>query len=352
MSRRNWLPYAALGIGCLLVTAAILIAAILTQPGHQDRDATRHQANPAEAVDHTAGEGQPPPFVTSQDYIGRIARALEAANTKDKPDEERRRETDDLKAQQEMSHWAMWMFFATLGSVVLTAGGVFLIGRTLVYTKRTLDEATKTTVAAKDAVAVTRHIGQVQTCAYVLANGGNCKINSDGKLDITIILKNCGQTPAHDMVHSIGCTMLASDATISFDPWADELNRSKSYIGAGAEHHAGMIRELNEFEGAALKEGKAQVVVWGRVEYTDIFRRPRWASFVFLSNERVGSVLGQIAWSIGACEVGTEADTDEADDSRTPKPRSRNITLTRRAPSKPEQLDTSLGIDANTLKNT
>ena len=63
-----------------------------------------------------------------------------------------------MSAQWEMARWAENMFWTALGSLVLTGFGVFLIWRTLVYTKSaakaavaTVEEARKATVAATEA---------------------------------------------------------------------------------------------------------------------------------------------------------------------------------------------------------
>lgn len=65
--------------------------------------------------------------------IGRITRAIEAGPPKSA--EEEQRATDDLRAQKEMALWAKWMFVASAFSVFLTAIGIWLIGRTLIYTR-------------------------------------------------------------------------------------------------------------------------------------------------------------------------------------------------------------------------
>lgn len=54
---------------------------------------------------------------------------------------ERRREYDDLVAQQTSAHWTALMGFTALLGLLVSAGGILLVFRTFEETKRTADEA-------------------------------------------------------------------------------------------------------------------------------------------------------------------------------------------------------------------
>jgi hypothetical protein len=125
----------------------------------------------------------------------------------DKETQERRKETDwcDLAAQEKVANSARWSTISAWFITILTLIGVIFLARTLVYTRRTLDEAEKT-------VRVTREIGYSQVRAYVRIKEiifdiyGLAQISPDKDGIFNIYCKpkfeNLGITPATNL----GCT--------------------------------------------------------------------------------------------------------------------------------------------------
>lgn len=90
MLKGNWFLVFALG---LILSTSISL-------GQPISDGER--ADPAAAYpdDSPESDTNPRPLVTIQDSLGRIAEALEAANNKEKPTEERDQARRDLNAQE------------------------------------------------------------------------------------------------------------------------------------------------------------------------------------------------------------------------------------------------------------
>lgn len=114
------------------------------------RDASNREAA-AQSEEQPQRDPSPARPVTIQDFLDRIAGALEAANTKPAPPEDRQRARDDLRAQESMAVWAQAMFWATAASVVFTMIGVWLVWLNLREARKVTREAIRSADAARDA---------------------------------------------------------------------------------------------------------------------------------------------------------------------------------------------------------
>jgi len=105
------------------------------------------------------------------------------------PPYEKSTEYYDLKAQQEMARWALLM-------LAVTAVGVL-------YVAVTLKEAASATLAAQDAVRVTREMGEAQTRAYLGIETIQFTDFATGKIPKCVcVLKNFGQSPASEVQYT------------------------------------------------------------------------------------------------------------------------------------------------------
>lgn len=171
----------------LIVVLAASLAAHANDVSHHARSAQ----SAAQAQTQPKANPQPSLPMAVQNNVERIARALEAANTKQESADERQRAEQDLRDQDSMANWAFWMFLVGLGEILLTAVGVFLVWRTLIHTR---DAA----VAARDAVTETRRIGEAQVRAYLSCASARFDINEVWVVAVPVI-KNLGQSPAIDV---------------------------------------------------------------------------------------------------------------------------------------------------------
>lgn len=103
---------------------------------------------------------------------------------------QRQATNQDLKAQQDMAYWAMWLLVVGIGQAFISVFGIFFIWDSL----RLSRVATK---AALDANAVTREIGEAQSRAYLSVTKGAVRFRGGELSPIVVIwVKNTGQSPA------------------------------------------------------------------------------------------------------------------------------------------------------------
>jgi hypothetical protein len=97
-------------------------------PSHQNNSRTAPKFVDRQVS--TAG-AQSDELRTIHQELDRIARALEVANNAKQSAEERKLEIDNRDAQAAMARWAEKMFYTAVVELSLTAGGIFLLWRTL-----------------------------------------------------------------------------------------------------------------------------------------------------------------------------------------------------------------------------
>jgi hypothetical protein len=115
----------------------------------------------------------------------------------------------------------MWMFIATLAAVLLTAVGVFLIWRTLLYTKSaaeaavaSVDEARQATFAATQAAEAAREANRLNRedfvadkRAWIAIRQQDITVTSplawnekkEGRITVQVIAENIGRNPAYNL---------------------------------------------------------------------------------------------------------------------------------------------------------
>jgi hypothetical protein len=140
-------------------------------------------------------------FTSALNAIERAIRDLTAEDESEYRERQEARNEADLRAQQ-------GMFWAAAASVVLTALGVWLIWKTLVYTRATVEEARKGTAAATQAAEAALEANKLNRDVFVAEQRAwvaikNIKIASSllwsdkqGNIAIQFAIENTGRTPA------------------------------------------------------------------------------------------------------------------------------------------------------------
>jgi len=112
-------------------------------------------------------------------------------------------------------------------------------------------------------------------------------------------IENSGRTPAYDVV--VFSEMSVMDDAVEdtesgtligvlpFPPY-EETRITKTILGPGRQRQKDQLRRMSADETDAYYDhgGKA-IYVYGEIQYRDIFKRPRWTTFCFLSNKRIRS---------------------------------------------------------------
>jgi hypothetical protein len=120
----------------------------------------------------------------------------------------------DLAAQQSMAESTDRIDTYTLFMTLFTLVGVFFLYFTMLYTRRTLEQARETNRAAWEAVNESREVGNAQTRAYLwfIDNKGRSFFkNRTGKLNYSVKVKNFGNTPAIVSKIETGLRVLRAD---------------------------------------------------------------------------------------------------------------------------------------------
>lgn len=210
----------------------------------------------------------------------RIVEDKEAAEATERREEEAaEREQQDLVAQQSMDAAAHSAKRAAWLSAALVAIGTGLLVWTLSLTR----EANR---AARDAVAVTRDIGQRQVRAYVGVHEAKADFLSNEEFPeqyrFMIILKNTGASPATKVRIWAACYIGAN-----FPPELrarDKSHGSENSIGAGGtlKIEYGTSERRVPIEAVRwVRQGEARLWAFGEAEYFDVFGEKREVGFRF-----------------------------------------------------------------------
>lgn len=157
--------------------------------------------------------------------------------------------------------------------------------------------------ATRDLVDDAKHNAERQLRAYVFIEG--IKMTTVGRIvRADLSLKNFGQTPAYDLVVNIGMSSRgANDVFVPPEP--EDIELDKLPVGPGM-----VISTSNQLEVPAdnnellpaLDQGQAVVYVFGRVDYIDAFKVPRYLIF-----RQRASKLSNGAWQAKATPEGNTA---------------------------------------------
>jgi hypothetical protein len=328
MSIGNWMYRAAAG-GllaanlCCGLSADTLAQGEGNNPGRQERPADQER-KPEPAND-------PVTLRAVQDAINRIAGAIEAQ--KDEADTKRKdeREESDLKAQWEMARWAENMLWAALGSLAVTAVGVFLVARTLIYSRdaaraarEMVVQAEATTKAAIDAAAASikgakaaedaLQVNRAWVCSDGYAPGTFINGTSGGKLIKNGLVfhlkwKNLGATPALDVNLYVAHMLVLRGTSPPFFPYPSNIGDSSATIGPGTVFNSPW-QTLDDAATEKLRSSKCVLFLYSRVTYRDIYKRDLRVSEVCMLIEMSGGQTmnskGELVDHMEATPVGPQ----------------------------------------------
>jgi hypothetical protein len=281
MSKRDWIgnvTFALIAAATLLAASAVVFGIVIDQKSQLQKIYAKYQENAANDRRQAGKEiyeacNRITPEAARSDCIVHELETAAAKYTADK----------DLQAQQDMGLWAQAMFWASVAQIFLAGAGIYWIIQTFDQTQEALRLGGVTARAAEDSVDVTLDIGVAQTRAYVVPE--TCKIGvRHDRPFATIRLKNCGQTPADNVVVSAAqWFMKGSVAKVGYSD--DAVRLPKETLGAGGTTSFETTPEIDEnIEGdggvsvtveAMLHTGKHFYIIFGFVEYDDIFEN-RW----------------------------------------------------------------------------
>nr|WP_295470281.1 hypothetical protein [Mesorhizobium sp.] len=256
----------------------------VVQPAGQQQEAA-----PASQQDATPEPSYADRLLTAIERIEPAVRELITEEDKVAAEEQRRRDNDDLKAQESMARWAFWMFIAAAVSVVATFVGLALIARTLHHTRRAadyaaemVDEAKATTEAAERSIIESGKMGRAQNRAYLVVepNGIN---QLSGRKDVMghVLLRNVGNVPARNVTLYVRMEISTHPEPTAKDRRRNFPVRKPTGKATRVVHPSGHMHQGSEdtFPTDAAEQSDHNVYVWGVAYYEDGFGEPRFTKF-------------------------------------------------------------------------
>ena len=187
-----------------------------------------------------------------------------------------------ITPEQAIANYTFWLTFFT---AILGIATVWLA----IYT-------THLALGAKD--TATR-----QLRAYICDVSGMAVLES-GMIKVVIDLKNSGQTPAYDVEVYCDPPVITQQNARPFDQ-ACKFAPVKTIIGAGSEFQlTRFVTQITADDLYSIKNGICALFVWGRVNYTDAFKKRR--HFVFRC---IATGPTRDGWKLIPHQDGYEADS-------------------------------------------
>jgi hypothetical protein len=151
----------------------------------------------------------------------------------------------------------------------------YWLGRTVKISERAADAAKESADAVVSQLRAYIHVSLLESPT----------IDDERVLKATVQVKNTGQTPAYDavIVSNIGIVSWPPPRpleTIFVDTDAPTVVRISLPSGE-ASANIPEIPSVSAREEAGLKSGAYRIVVWGRVNYMDAFKKPRATRYAF-----------------------------------------------------------------------
>ncbi len=217
--------------GVVIVLTALLTAlpGIAHTPTNERKST---QQNSTEVINRRAA----PASERIQNYLDRIARALEAANVHPYVAREQQRAEEEMEAQTKTARWAKVMLFIASAETAVTMIGVILVGLTLRAShatakdaKRSADEARRQADAAEAALRPHLFIENIHLGESILRNWFDLT-DADfaaKRVDVFYTVANYGRSPGiiRELKGGIyiGKTLPESPSPYDSDVWTDEI---------------------------------------------------------------------------------------------------------------------------------
>ena len=199
----------------------------------------------------------------------------------------------DLKAQEDMAYWAMWMFIAAVFTFAVTSIGTFLIWRQVRLTRQAVEDTGEATKAMKDANRIARGAARSahhrnlmnesrvkeaerrQLRAYVTAAETKAEQiqTANGIIwEIQVVWQNNGATPALNVFANANITTFGGDLPGDFDFPDNHRPSQVAPIPIGpAQFLYCRAPQVNGSTFVDVSQGLRRLFIWGWVDYEDIF---------------------------------------------------------------------------------
>ena len=291
MSRGYWLAAIAVGL--------ILFAGL----GQAQEEANDEQGQATQQEQPTQTLPIPLPVDIVEDQADAEARERREA-------EAHQNQIDDLIAQQGMNDSTRAINNATQEMRDYAYVQTWLVGVGTILLFATLFFTWQANRAAQDAVSVTREIGEAQTRAYVQLDDITPSAIASGGYRLHINFINTGQTPAMKCKFAVSAGPYENDNVTEF-PIVMDGTHAPTIAAGRSTRDVSIVISGDLAENAADKDS-AGILVWGVVEYDDVFvgtKRRRTEFCLIVGNIHIDSA-GRMQCGIGTYDRHNGADGD------------------------------------------
>ena len=166
------------------------------------------------------------------------------------------------------------MAYLTGGMLLVAAVQALLFLFQLRLMRKSLDSAVDASRVAQNTLAIMKDTAQRQLRAYISVTAANIEFPEPGRPKSTLIFKNAGQTPAHDVQVWIHQWVAAYPLDVTLPTPSPDFVMAKNTLGAGA--HCLMTNEAPRpiFNPSLLHlvgTPQGTIYVYGEVSYSDVF---------------------------------------------------------------------------------
>jgi hypothetical protein len=287
------------------IAAPLALAQQVSRPGQSasaNADAEKRSGEPSSALPASAANA-------IADSLQRIAAAQDAQAKGGDSAEEKQDKKADLQAQKDMAFWAKLMFFASLGSLVFAIAATVLLAYTFNQTRRATYAARRSAVSARQSVRVARQSSEKQLRAYLWRTAIPDSLDDfgNGGFAVSSLIRNSGQTPAHD-VHTWSRLDALPPDTRDFEIAPEIVEGHRFVIHPGSDHtfHT-PTPDMDEGDRTDIQYGLKALFIWGELRYRDAFEVDRKTRFRLFWKVYRGTPSGPRLGQWVFCDEGNDA---------------------------------------------
>lgn len=224
------------------------------------------------------GQQQPAADERGTEQSPAIVRVLPTPKTEAEVAEEARERNEKSDLDRKLVEYNGDLAFYTeilAAFALLQIAALFVQAR---YLARTVKVSEAAAVAARESADAV--VGQLR--AYVSVHSSAIEGFGTNAIRIQVVIRNTGQTPAHDLITWMGVHLGQFPLTEELNPPPAGLHTSRGTLSPGVEQFLFDQRELTDQDNAEIIAGRTAIYVYGEIRYKDVFKKKRITRFRYL----------------------------------------------------------------------
>lgn len=194
-------------------------------------------------------------------------------------------ELRELVAQETMADAALWMLFATILTIFVTALGTLLIWKQVRLTRRAVEDTGQATEAMRAANSIAAESMRRELRAYLTVEPGGVNEARDGFARLPLRIENRGQTPAFDVMLFANHAVAESPRDITLKdlgtPLAGEINDAAMGPSVCRWMFSYASEDLLKPFLVDIRDRRRAIIQFGYVTYKDAFGDVWQTNFAF-----------------------------------------------------------------------